>query len=1113
MRKFYKMIGALLVLVSVTLSSLTAQTAAGVKGVVTDSDSGRPLAGVSVKLSGAAAATTTDAKGAYTIRVSSAEAVLEFSLEGYVARKVPTEGRTQVDVALKPVSQTREPGVVKGVVTDSDTGGPLAGVTVVLSGSTRGTTTDAKGAYTLRTQSAESVLDFSYLGYVPQKIRVGNRSQIDVGLVADNKDIDEVVVIGYSEVKKTDLTGSVTNVKMGDIKDIPVVSVDQALQGRVAGADIMSTSGDPTASTSIRIRGTRSITASNEPLIVVDGIIDAVHDLSDINSADIESISVLKDASAAVYGARAGNGVILVTTKRGKEGKPTITLNSTVTFQNPTNLMRMTSAGQYTELVREAHIQSGQPAETARFSEEQIQKYYAGTDPDYPSTDWVDYLMRKMTPQHQHNLSLQGGTEQIKYYGFFGYLDQESMIRRGGGNYQRYNIRSNIDAKILKNLSMSVDFSTIIENRRFPWRDDQGENSVWNDIWNTEPIYPSSLPDPTKIPYASTNGTGGAHISSNRNLSGTRDTDTQSIRASGSLKYDVTAVPGLSAKAFVALDKWSQDYKFFQYLPDTYLYNYASDTYTLQSLSLEKKLTQQASKGQRLTAQFSLNYERTFAEDHDLKALLLYELIDYDDSWITAQRTGFATTSIPYLFAGGLQNQFADGRASEMGRSSLIGRLNYAYRSKYLFEATVRYDGSAKFDKHSRWGVFPSVSAGWRISEEPFIKDNTSVIDNLKLRAGFSMTGYDGVANFDYLAGYVYGSSYIIGSQAVQGLTATGLANPMLSWEQMKIWNVGLDFGLFHSRLYGEADVFYRVRDGIPGSRAVSLPDTFGATLPTENLNSINTRGFEFTLGYKGAAGDFRYNVAANISWARSKWGYYDEPEYTDPDEIRLYKKTGNWIDRDFGYRSNGLFTSQEEIDALDYRYLDGSDNSFLKQGDVHLLNTNGDDVLNWRDQVEIGKGTMPHWMAGLNLDLAFKGFDLSALFQGAFGFSQNVVLRHAMVFPEIMYKERWTYENNDRHAIVPRLGGAASNDWASDYRLVNASYLRLKSMSIGYTFPKRWMSRAKIGNLRIYVAGTNLFTISKLNKYKLDPEAPSGAGTRYYPLMRTFTIGLNISL
>lgn len=320
-----------------------------------------------------------------------------------------------------------------------------------------------------------------------------------------------------------------------------------------------------------------------------------------------------------------------------------------------------------------------------------------------------------------------------------------------------------------------------------------------------------------------------------------------------------------------------------------------------------------------------------------------------------------------------------------MGRSSLIGRLNYAYRSKYLFEATVRYDGSAKFDKHSRWGVFPSVSAGWRISEEPFIKDNTSVIDNLKLRAGFSMTGYDGVANFDYLAGYVYGSSYIIGSQAVQGLTATGLANPMLSWEQMKIWNVGLDFGLFHNRLYGEADVFYRVRDGIPGSRAVSLPDTFGATLPTENLNSINTRGFEFTLGYKGAAGDFRYNVAANISWARSKWGYYDEPEYTDPDEIRLYKKTGNWIDRDFGYRSNGLFTSQEEIDALDYRYLDGSDNSFLKQGDVHLLNTNGDDVLNWRDQVEIGKGTMPHWMAGLNLDLAFKGFDLSALFPRGF--------------------------------------------------------------------------------------------------------------------------------
>ena len=327
------MIGALLVLVSVTVSSLAAQPAAEVRGTVTDGDSGRPLAGVSVRLSGSATATTTDAKGAYAIRAASASAVLEFSCGGYLARKVPTQGRTQVDVALKPAP--RETGVVKGLVTDSDTGAPLAGVTVVLSGSARGTTTDAKGAYTLRVQSAESVLDFSYLGYVSQKIRVGNRSQIDVTLTADNKGIDEVVVIGYSEVKKTDLTGSVTNVKMGDIKDIPVVSVDQALQGRVAGADIMSTSGDPTASTSIRIRGTRSITASNEPLIVVDGIIDAVQDLSDINSADIESISVLKDASStAIYGARGSNGVIIVTTKKGNPtvSKPWITLKADMGF-------------------------------------------------------------------------------------------------------------------------------------------------------------------------------------------------------------------------------------------------------------------------------------------------------------------------------------------------------------------------------------------------------------------------------------------------------------------------------------------------------------------------------------------------------------------------------------------------------------------------------------------------------------------------------------------------------------------------------------------------------------------------------------------------------------
>ena len=403
MRKLCKMIGTLAVLVSVALSTLAAQPASEVRGTVTDGDSGRPLAGVSVKLSGSAVSTTTDAKGAYAIRVPSAAAVLEFSREGYQARKVPAEGRAQVDVALKPAARTS--GVVKGVVTDSDNGNPLAGVTVVLSGSSRGTTTDANGAWSLAVPSAESVLDFSYLGYVPQKIRVGNRSQIDIALTADNKNIDEVVVIGYSEVKKTDLTGSVTNVKMGDIKDVPVVSVDQALQGRVAGADIMSTSGDPTASTSIRIRGTRSITASNEPLIVVDGIIDAVQDLSDINSADIESISVLKDASStAIYGARGSNGVIIVTTKKGNPtvSKPWITLKADMGFsQLPRNLdvMNATEFALYRNDVTYFNWQMGnRPVQDYTYND----PYSLGK-----GTNWIDEITRT-APYQNYNLSVSG---------------------------------------------------------------------------------------------------------------------------------------------------------------------------------------------------------------------------------------------------------------------------------------------------------------------------------------------------------------------------------------------------------------------------------------------------------------------------------------------------------------------------------------------------------------------------------------------------------------------------------------------------------------------------------------------------------------------------------
>ncbi len=995
---------------------------------------------------------------------------------------------------------------IAGTVKD-EAGEKIIGATVHVKGTGTATVTNAEGRFSLRTSQTDPVLSVTYIGYDLAEVPVGTRTSVDIVLSSATLMVDELVVVGYGVQKKSSVTGAVSTVKGSELTIAPLASTTNTLAGRLPGLVTKQESGLPGSDgAKLSIRG------FDAPLVIVDGV---EGDFNTIDANEIESISILKDASAAIYGVRAGNGVILVTTKRGTFDKPTITFNGSTTFQGPANLMRMASAGQYSEMVREAHIQSGQPEATSRFTLEDIAKYYSGTDPDYPSTDWFDYLIRDWAPQQQYNLSLRGGNETVKFYGFFGYLNQESMIKRNGGDYARYNIRSNLDAKILSNLSMSVDISSIIGQHRFPWRSDEGENSVWQDIWNTEPIYPSSLPDPEKVPYANGAGTGGAHISSNRDLSGTRDSDNYSTSIKASMQWDINQLPGLSAKAMFVYDKSMSDWKYFQYLPNTYTYNYAADSYTLNALSLETMLNQSASKARTMTGQASLNYANTFAGKHYVSGLVLYEVIDIASSWLAGERVGFDSKSIPYMFAGGLKNQEAGSSGAEMGRLSLVGRANYSYDQKYFLEAAFRYDGSARFDEGYQWGLFPSLSAGWRISKENFMQGIKNTVSNLKLRGGYSNTGYDGLVNFAYLSGYTYTSPYLFGNEAKLGLNTTGLANPDLSWEEMTIYNVGLDFGFFRDKLYGEFDVFYRDRTGIQATRNNAIPDTFGATLPYENLNSINTRGFEVMLGYKGITpGRFMYQVSGNISWARSKYGHYEEPAYTDPDDIRINKKSGKWTDLQWGYRSNGLFTSREQIDQLNYLYLPGStDNSHLNPGDVVLLDDNGDGQLNWRDQVQIGKGSMPLWMAGLNIDLSYKNFDLSMLFQGAFGFTSQVVLKRGTVYPEVVYKERWSEYNNDAKAIVPRLGGNSSNDWASDYNFVNGDYVRLKTLSLGYSFPSKILQRAKIGSLRVYVAGTNLFTASALTKYSIDPEAASGAGGYYYPQMRTITLGLNISL
>lgn len=979
---------------------------------------------------------------------------------------------------------------------------PLSKVSVLAKASRKTSVTDINGKFTLANVKSNDTLVFTSIGYEKREFPLNGRTTLNITLTESLNNLDELVVVGYGTQRKGSVTGSIATVKSEQLTAAPFSNVTNALAGRLPGLVVKQESGLPGRdAASLSIRGFESA------LIIVDGV---EGNLSDLDANEIETISILKDASAAIYGSRAGNGVVLVTTKRGLLSKPTITFNSTYTVQGNLIPIKPMSSGQLTEIERETHLNAGKPISTVPWTEEEIAKFYAGGDPDYPNTNWFKVLARDWTPQQQHNLSIRGGTERVNFLTFLGYTGQESMFKRNGGNYQRYNFRANLNVRVLDNLSAQLNTAYIVGDRKFPNRKYE-DGYVWADLWNARAYYPSALPDPTKIPYT---GSSGVNAFTNTELSGYDKDDSKRFTGSLSLVYRFLPIQGLYAKALFNYNQGSNFNKNFQKPFKYWLYFNATDTYVEQGGINLNQLTQTMTRDQVLTGQFSLNFERTFNKDHQVSALALYEVIDYKNDMMTASRSDFVSNEIDYLFAGSEGTQLNNGNASQMGRASFVGRLNYGYKNRYLLESTLRYDASAKLAPGNRWGLFPSVSLGWRLSNESFIKDNIKGIDDLKLRLSYSQTGNDAVNNFQYLTGYSFGSdsryvNYVIGGGTKKALLSTGLANPYLTWEEMTIYNIGMDFSFWNKKLYGTLEAFYRNREGIPATRATSLPTTFGSLLPSENLNSMSNRGFEVEMGHASNINDFKYDVSVNVSYTRAKWGHYEEPDYTDPDEIRINKKSGTWVNRTFGFLSDGLFTSKEEI--LNHPFnQDQQGNVTLNPGDVKYKDTNGDERLDWRDQVEIGRGTRPDWMMGINGSMSYKNFDLAFLFQGAFGFVNNIVING---YPEVIYKERWTVANNNANAIFPRLGGATTNTYFSDFRLKRSDYLRLKTLTLGYTLPKAMMNKVKIGSLRFFAAGTNLFTFDGLKKYGVDPEAPSGLSNFYYPQQRTLTFGLNLVL
>lgn len=1007
--------------------------------------------------------------------------------------------------------------IVTGTVKDAN-GLPLPGSSILEKGTKNGVSTDFDGNFNITLQSDNATLSISYMGYLAKEIIVGNQSNIVVVLNEDAAQLDEVVVVGYGTQKKVNLTGSVSTVKSEELAKAPVATVTEALTGKAPGLFIQQTQGVPGNDVpAISIRG------FGEPLVLVDGV-QVSFNRMDPN--EIETISVLKDAAAAIYGARAGNGVILITTKRGKTGEPSISYSSNLTVQSPTVRPEFLSSWKRAELLREGELNNQLPY---TFTEEEVQLFKDGTDPDYPNEDWYAATLKQSSLMQQHTLSVNGGNEKAKYFLSAGFLTQDGLYKSGDLKFERYNVRSNIDVQVSKNLKASFDLGFRNELSEAPSSD---LTNIWTSLKTALPNFSATLPDPTRAPYSGFLARSPAKQTF-RSFTGFDDSVERYFFGRIGLNYSIPAIEGLELKFdfnYTSNDKFA---KTLNTPFEVFRYNYASDEYQSTGMNGNNRLNEQTSRFTRIYPLVSLNYNRTFG-NHDLGILALGEGIDEEFTNLRGARIDLLSPDIPYLFSGSTENIENNSGAVETGRVSYVGRLNYAYKNKYLFEATLRLDASHKFPTDTRWGTFPSLSAGWKISEESFIKDNFNFIDNLKIRGSYSKAGNDDVEAFKYLTGYEILTStsavYLFGDDVYRQIRNIGLPNPQITWLDNTTYNIGLEASFAKGLIGIEADVFYRLTENIFGKPLDNYPSTFGAVLPELNLNSTIDRGFELVLNHKNRIGkDFKYQLSGSVSYARQKYDKFAEPEYTDPDDIRILKKSGNYVNRWIGYKSDGLFMSQDEIDNYTINQ-DQVSNTTLRPGDIKYIDLNGDGIIDFRDQDEIGYGDFPDMTYGFNMQLDYKGFSLTALFQGASLFNNNIgdILRGPLQNDanayEFHYKYRWQPDPNNPDvninpdaklpAILGDLTGTNPNNrLTSDFWLQDGTFLRLRNLNIGYDLPEEVVNALGIKSFRVSLSGTNLYTWSKLGIYKDDLDPEQTTTQKFYPPNKTISLGINVKL
>lgn len=1023
----------------------------------------------------------------------------------FVIQAIPAAPAPNTGKAVAPVT-------VRGKVTDKADNAALPGVTILEKGTTNGTATATDGTYSL-TVAENAVLVFSFVGYRTMEAPVNSRTQVNVSLEIDVSALQEVQVVAYGEQKKESVVGAISTVKPKEITT-PTRNLQNALAGKVAGVIAVQRSGEPGYDDAqFWIRGVSTFAGGSNPLILVDGV---ERPISNIEPEEIETFSILKDAAAtAVYGIRGANGVILVTTRRGAKEKPSISFKMERGIVGATMMPDVADGPTYLELYNEAQLATN-PNYVTPYTPEYIAKTRSGEDPYlYPNVDWIDLMMNDYSNNQRANLNVSGGGDVAKYFVSATYYDEDGIWKVDNLNQyntniklKRYNFRANTDISLSKDTDLSLGLGGILITSNYPGRsaaDIWGNNGgiMMNTPIGYAPFYPDPV-NPGKIVYGGVNGIGNPyqHLTGAGFASEWRN----NIQSDITLRHDLGRfVQGLKIQGKFAFDGYN--YHNIQRVRGSG--DNSGDRYALNGRDAEGDLMltkffdgpedlpygRTNGGNRRVYTEANINYSRTFGH-HSLSGLILFNRQNYQ-----VGDAGSAIMAIPYLMQG------------------LVGRVSYSFKDKYFLEGSAGYNGSENFERGKRMGLFPALALGYIVSEEPFFKDNIHFMEFLKFRGSYGSKGNDqlGPANdvrrFAYLTtvgggngGYTFGNT----GQTTYSGRGEDEWGADLTWEREKEINLGIETRFLRGFTL-QADLFQRHREGIY-LRRDALPAIMGLIRnPSGNLGEFKNRGVDATIEYRKRIGQLDFSVRGNYTFARNELVENDQPDWA----YSYLNRRGKRLGQPFGMIADGLFESQEDINASPFHAFGP-----VRPGDIKYKDINGDGVVNAFDEAAIGNPANPEVVYGFGTTLGFKGFDLSAFFQGTR--NMDFMLGGNGWFPFIQgglrgnlnmnALDRWTPESPRQDALFPRLSfGPNTNNYRnSTWWLRDASYMRLKTAEIGYTVPKAFTQRVKINTLRVYVSGFNLLTFSKFKFW--DPELGNGNGSAY-PIQRNFNAGINLNL